>query len=101
VEALDQVWLIVYSFNQVLKSGVAKYLTYIEPGRSALQEVNRICFRGALFKEFDELYSSLFLTSAQKKHYILTVNRLCFFYSTTSASALINFLCAHRTFDPH
>ena len=40
--------------------GVAKYLTYIEQGRSSLQEVNRICFHGPLFKEFDELYSSLF-----------------------------------------
>jgi len=40
--------------------GVAKYLTYIEKGRSSLQEVNRICFHGPLFKEFNELYSSLF-----------------------------------------
>ncbi len=40
--------------------GVAKYLTYVERGRSSLQEVNRICFNGPLFKEFDELYSSLF-----------------------------------------
>ena len=45
--------------------GVAKYLTYIEQGRSSLQEVNRICFNGPLFKEFDELYSSLFLNYHQ------------------------------------
>ena len=45
--------------------GVAKYLTYIEPGQSSLLAVNRICFDGPLFKEFDELYSSLFTNYTQ------------------------------------
>jgi len=40
--------------------GVAKYLTMIEKGRSSLQIVSGLCFNGPLFREFDELYSSLF-----------------------------------------
>ncbi len=40
--------------------GVAKYLTFVEKGKSSLQVVNQLCFDGPLFKEFDELYSSLF-----------------------------------------
>lgn len=40
--------------------GVAKYLTYIQKGQSALQIISQLCFNGPLFKEFDELYSSLF-----------------------------------------
>ena len=40
--------------------GVAKYLTLIEKGQSALQSISQICFNGRLFKEFEELYSSLF-----------------------------------------
>ncbi len=40
--------------------GVAKYLTFIEKGQSSLQIINQLCFNGPLFKEFDDLYSSLF-----------------------------------------
>ena len=40
--------------------GVAKYLTLVEKGQSSLQVVSRLCFDGPLFREFDELYSSLF-----------------------------------------
>lgn len=40
--------------------GVAKYLTFIDRGLSSLQVISKICFEGPLFKEFDELYSSLF-----------------------------------------
>ncbi len=42
--------------------GVAKYLMQIEPGQSANQIINNICFsrNGYLFKEFEKLYSSLF-----------------------------------------
>jgi len=67
VEALDQVWLIVYSFNQVLKSGVAKYLIQVPKGKSTTQIINELCFwpQGFLFSEFIELYQSLF-DSAEK-----------------------------------
>lgn len=40
--------------------GIAKYLTHIEKGKSSLQVISQLCFDGPLFKEFDELYSSLF-----------------------------------------
>lgn len=40
--------------------GVAKYLTLVERGQSSLQIVSQLCFDGPLFREFDELYSSLF-----------------------------------------
>lgn len=40
--------------------GVAKYLTLVERGQSSLQVVSQLCFDGPLFREFDELYSSLF-----------------------------------------
>ncbi len=42
--------------------GVAKYLTFVRPGMSASQTIDRLCFttQGALYSEFDELYSSLF-----------------------------------------
>lgn len=40
--------------------GVAKYLTLVERGQSSLQVVSQLCFDGPLFKEFEELYSSLF-----------------------------------------
>ncbi len=40
--------------------GVAKYLSYVERGRSSLQVIGQLCFNGPLFREFDELYSSLF-----------------------------------------
>ncbi len=42
--------------------GVAKYLTYIERGRSSAQIINDICFSGSggLHKEFNKLYASLF-----------------------------------------
>ena len=40
--------------------GVAKYLTLVEKGQSSLQVVSQLCFNGPLFREFDELYSSLF-----------------------------------------
>lgn len=40
--------------------GVAKYLMLVEKGQSSLQVISQICFDGPLFREFDELYSSLF-----------------------------------------
>ncbi|MCP4749447.1 MAG: AAA family ATPase [Proteobacteria bacterium] len=42
--------------------GVAKYLTYIERGKSAAQIIGDVCFSesGGLFREFNRLYASLF-----------------------------------------
>jgi len=42
--------------------GVAKYLTYIERGKSSAQIINDSCFcgSGGLYKEFNKLYASLF-----------------------------------------
>jgi hypothetical protein len=42
--------------------GVAKYLTYIERGKSSAQIINESCFsgNGGLYKEFNKLYASLF-----------------------------------------
>jgi uncharacterized protein len=46
----------------MVMGGVPHYLRQVEPGRSAGQNVDRICFTkdGLLVDEFDELYSSLF-----------------------------------------
>lgn len=42
--------------------GVAKYLSYLQKGKSASQLINDICFspHGPLFREFNKLYNSLF-----------------------------------------
>ncbi len=42
--------------------GVAKYLTYIERGKSSAQIIHDLCFSGMgeLHKEFNKLYASLF-----------------------------------------
>ncbi|MBI5274095.1 MAG: ATP-binding protein [Chlamydiales bacterium] len=42
--------------------GIAKYLTYIRPGESTAQIINRLCFtpQGTLTGEFNNLYQSLF-----------------------------------------
>lgn len=40
--------------------GVAKYLTYLKKGYSSIQLISQLCFNGPLYREFDELYSSLF-----------------------------------------
>ena len=42
--------------------GVAKYLTYVLPGESSAQSINRLCFaaQGPLVTEFNNLYHSLF-----------------------------------------
>ncbi len=42
--------------------GIAKYLTYIQPGESVAQIINRLCFtpQGQLVGEFNNLYQSLF-----------------------------------------
>ncbi len=42
--------------------GVAKYLSYIERGKSSAQIINDVCFTGSggLHKEFNKLYASLF-----------------------------------------
>ncbi len=42
--------------------GIAKYLTYVIPGESATQTINRLCFtpQGQLIGEFNNLYQSLF-----------------------------------------
>jgi len=42
--------------------GIAKYLTYVRPGESAAQTINRLCFtpQGQLVGEFNTLYQSLF-----------------------------------------
>ncbi len=42
--------------------GVPHYLKEVEPGRSATQNIDRICFSpsGLLWDEFDQLYASLF-----------------------------------------
>lgn len=42
--------------------GIAKYLTYVHPGDSTAQTINRLCFtpQGQLVGEFNQLYASLF-----------------------------------------
>lgn len=42
--------------------GIAKYLTYVIPGESTAQTINRLCFtpQGTLVSEFNNLYQSLF-----------------------------------------
>jgi hypothetical protein len=42
--------------------GIAKYLTYVLPGDSTAQTINRLCFtpQGQLVGEFNNLYQSLF-----------------------------------------
>jgi AAA+ ATPase superfamily predicted ATPase len=42
--------------------GIAKYLTYVRPGDSVAQTINRLCFmpQGQLVGEFNNLYQSLF-----------------------------------------
>ncbi len=42
--------------------GIAKHLTYVQPGDSAAQTINRLCFtpQGQLVGEFNNLYQSLF-----------------------------------------
>lgn len=42
--------------------GIAKYLTYVQPGDSVAQTINRLCFtpQGQLVGEFNNLYQSLF-----------------------------------------
>lgn len=42
--------------------GIAKYLTYVQPGDSVAQTINRLCFtpQGQLVAEFNNLYQSLF-----------------------------------------
>ncbi len=48
--------------------GIAKYLTYVLPGDSTAQTINRLCFtpQGQLVGEFNNLYQSLFEDS--QKH---------------------------------
>jgi AAA+ ATPase superfamily predicted ATPase len=48
--------------------GIAKYLTYVKPGESVAQTINRLCFtpQGQLVGEFNNLYQSLFEDS--QKH---------------------------------
>ncbi|MFZ4099266.1 MAG: AAA family ATPase [Chlamydiia bacterium] len=48
--------------------GIAKYLTYVHPGESVAQTVNRLCFtpQGQLVSEFQNLYQSLF--DSPQKH---------------------------------
>ena len=47
--------------------GIAKYLTYVQPGVSVAQTINQLCFtpQGQLAGEFNNLYQSLF-EDAQK-----------------------------------
>ena len=42
--------------------GVPKYLSYLEKGKSATQNINDLCFssQGQLYREFNKLYNSLF-----------------------------------------
>jgi uncharacterized protein len=56
-----------YSNEQVLTlymclGGIPYYLTLMEKGLSAIQNVNKVCFdrKGTLWKEFDDLFESLF-----------------------------------------
>ncbi len=53
--------------------GVPKYLTYVERGLSASQNINKICFKGPLKKEFEELYSSLF---DNHKHHVAVIRAI-------------------------
>ena len=53
--------------------GIPKYLTYVERGLSSLQIINKICFKGPLVDEFNELYSSLF---EQHERYISVIRAL-------------------------
>ncbi len=58
--------------------GVAKYLLYVERGKSAAQIVNDLCFssKGSLYDEFNNLYKSLF---DNYEHHIAIVNALAKF----------------------
>lgn len=40
--------------------GIPKYLELVNPGESATQAIDRICFEGLLLDEFDDLFDSLF-----------------------------------------
>ncbi len=55
--------------------GVPHYLRQVEPGRSAAQNIDRICFSkdGLLANEFDELFASLF---ERPEAYVETVRTL-------------------------
>lgn len=53
--------------------GIPKYLTYVERGLSSLQIINKICFKGPLLDEFNELYSSLF---EEHERYISVIRAL-------------------------
>jgi AAA+ ATPase superfamily predicted ATPase len=55
--------------------GVAQYLTHVERGKSAAQNVNDICFdeNGELYKEFMRLYRSLF---NKYEHHIAIIRAL-------------------------
>lgn len=52
--------------------GVAKYLTYLLPGESATQMINRLCFtpQGKLSGEFNNLYQSLFDNPSKHVHIV-------------------------------
>jgi AAA+ ATPase superfamily predicted ATPase len=53
--------------------GIPKYLTYVERGLSSLQIINKVCFRGPLTNEFEELYSSLF---ENYEHHVAVIRAL-------------------------
>lgn len=52
--------------------GIAKYLTYVVPGESTAQTINRLCFtpQGQLVAEFNNLYQSLFDDSQIHMHIV-------------------------------
>ncbi len=55
--------------------GVAKYLTYILPGESSAQAINRLCFssQGPLVIEFNSLYQSLFENASKHIEIVRTL----------------------------
>src|SRR5947207_2998731 len=50
------------TYLYMVMGGIPHYLKQVEPGKSAAQNINSICFQagGLLYDEFDKLFVSLF-----------------------------------------
>lgn len=59
----------------MVTGGIPYYLKAIEPGKSAIQNINELCFRDSslLYSEFDKLFDSLFEGSESYKEIITTI----------------------------
>ncbi len=72
--------------------GIPHYLKEVKPGKSAIQNINDICFskNGLLRDEFDRLYPALF---ANSNHHIAVVRTLAHSRKGLSRSALVKDAC--------